>query len=224
MYNLDQQISEWRKQMLAAGIKTPVPLEELESHLRDEIEQQSKDGRGEAEAFAAAVRRMGQPGSLRIEFRKNSPLHEFLSKRRTVKFDLSLTRLVGLLWLCLSAPVSVKVGSEMFARHYFDPKTVLVFAVFWAGVVGGMLLLADWRWGRTLVRMNALFWTVMPLALWVLLNYFAGPGPGIDAGRSHVSFGEILTSPGGLFIALGLVSILILHLPEKANLKTTVRI
>ena len=224
MYNLDQQISEWRKQMLAAGIKTPVPLEELESHLRDEIEQQSKDGRGEAEAFAAAVRRMGQPGSLRNEFKKNSPLHEFLSKRRTVKFDLSLTRLVGLLWLCLSAPVSVKVGSEMFARHYFDPKTVLVFAVFWAGVVGGMLLLADWRWGRTLVRMNALFWTVMPPGMWILINYFAGPGPGLDAGRSHVSFGEILSSPGGLFMALGLVSVLILHLPEKANLKTTVRI
>ena len=37
--------------MLAAGIKTPVPLEELESHLREEIEQQTKLGLSEAEAF-----------------------------------------------------------------------------------------------------------------------------------------------------------------------------
>src|SRR5271157_5070374 len=44
MFNLEQSISEWRRQMLAVGIKTPVPLEELESHLRDEIEQQMRSG------------------------------------------------------------------------------------------------------------------------------------------------------------------------------------
>ena len=37
MFNLEQSIAEWRKQMLAAGIKSPVPLEELEIHLREEI-------------------------------------------------------------------------------------------------------------------------------------------------------------------------------------------
>ena len=42
MLDLEQSIAEWRRQMLAAGLKTPVPLEELESHLRDEIEQQTK--------------------------------------------------------------------------------------------------------------------------------------------------------------------------------------
>ena len=30
--------------MLAAGIKTPVPLEELEIHLREEIEELGEDG------------------------------------------------------------------------------------------------------------------------------------------------------------------------------------
>ena len=38
MLNLEQKISEWRKQMLAVGIQAPVPLEELEIHLREEIE------------------------------------------------------------------------------------------------------------------------------------------------------------------------------------------
>ena len=51
MFSLEQSISEWRKQMLAAGIQTPVPLEELEVHLRDEIEQQIKSGSDEQQAF-----------------------------------------------------------------------------------------------------------------------------------------------------------------------------
>jgi len=37
MFDLEQAIIAWRQQMLAAGIKSPVPLEELENHLRDEI-------------------------------------------------------------------------------------------------------------------------------------------------------------------------------------------
>ena len=37
MFDLEQSISEWRRQMLAARIPTPVPLEELEIHLREEI-------------------------------------------------------------------------------------------------------------------------------------------------------------------------------------------
>ena len=44
MFNLEQSIADWRQQMLAAGIRTPVPLEELEIHLRDEIERQMKSG------------------------------------------------------------------------------------------------------------------------------------------------------------------------------------
>jgi len=32
MFNLEQAIADWRQKMLAAGIETPVPLEELELH------------------------------------------------------------------------------------------------------------------------------------------------------------------------------------------------
>jgi hypothetical protein len=39
MFNLEQSIAK-RRQMLAVGIKTPVPLDELESQLRDDVEQQ----------------------------------------------------------------------------------------------------------------------------------------------------------------------------------------
>jgi hypothetical protein len=71
MFNLDHAIAEWRKQMLAAGIKTPVPLEELEIHLREEIERQIKSGLNEQKAFETAIQRIGQPKMLDNEFKKS---------------------------------------------------------------------------------------------------------------------------------------------------------
>ena len=56
--------------MLAAGIKSPVPLEELESHLREEIEQEMKSGFNEQKAFEIAIQRIGQTGALKTEFSK----------------------------------------------------------------------------------------------------------------------------------------------------------
>ena len=70
MFNLETAIADWRKQMLAAGIKTPVPLEELESHLREEIERQIKSGLSEPIAFEVSVKQVGQPQTLRNEFKK----------------------------------------------------------------------------------------------------------------------------------------------------------
>jgi hypothetical protein len=71
MFNLEQSIAEWRTQMLAAGIKTPVPLEELEIHLREDIDRQMKSGLNEQKAFEISVQTIGQPKSLNNEFKKS---------------------------------------------------------------------------------------------------------------------------------------------------------
>jgi hypothetical protein len=71
MLNLEQSIADWRKQMLAAGIKTPVPLEELEIHLREEIERQMKSGLNEQKAFEISIQKIGQPKALNGEFKKS---------------------------------------------------------------------------------------------------------------------------------------------------------
>lgn len=68
MTDLELQISKWRRDMLAAGIATPVPLEELESHLRDCIEAQIAQGMSPPDAFAASVARLGTPNELAKEF------------------------------------------------------------------------------------------------------------------------------------------------------------
>ncbi len=70
MFNLEQSIEAWRQNMLAAGIQAPVPLEELEIHLREEIERLNKFGMHEQTAFKNAVHQTGQPQSLKSEFSK----------------------------------------------------------------------------------------------------------------------------------------------------------
>jgi len=71
MFDIEKSIANWRQQMLAAGIKTPVPLEELESHLREEIERQMKSGLNEQKAFEISVEQIGQPKMLGSEFKKS---------------------------------------------------------------------------------------------------------------------------------------------------------
>ncbi|MDB6122600.1 MAG: hypothetical protein JWQ71_1593 [Pedosphaera sp.] len=70
MFNLEQAIVAWRQQMSAGGIKTPEPLDELESHLREDIEEQLRSGITAQQAFASAVQRIGQASALKLEFEK----------------------------------------------------------------------------------------------------------------------------------------------------------
>jgi len=70
MFDLDQGIAEWRRQMVAGGVKAPEVLDELESHLRDEVEQQEFAGSSPEEAFKVAVQQIGQAAALEGEFDK----------------------------------------------------------------------------------------------------------------------------------------------------------
>lgn len=70
MFDLEQVIVNWRNQMLAAGIQSPVPLEELEIHLREEIEQQMKLGLSGQKAFEISLQQIGQAQPLKTEFKK----------------------------------------------------------------------------------------------------------------------------------------------------------
>lgn len=70
MFNLEQSIAEWRRQMTAGGVKTPMPLDEFESHLREDIGNLLSAGMSEDQAFKLAASRIGNPGPLKTEFTK----------------------------------------------------------------------------------------------------------------------------------------------------------
>ena len=71
MFNLEQAVADWREQMLAVGIKSPVPLEELEIHLCEEIERQTRAGLDPQQAFEISIPKMGHPEQLNREFKKS---------------------------------------------------------------------------------------------------------------------------------------------------------
>jgi hypothetical protein len=102
MFKLEQTIAEWRQQMLAAGIQTPVPLEELEIHLREEIERQLKSGLSEQEIFNSAIQKIGPAHMIQNEFKKV----EATKEDREWKF-------VQILLLAFSSLFPLAVGSQV---------------------------------------------------------------------------------------------------------------
>ena len=130
--NLENKISDWRKQMLAAGIKAPVPLDELEIHLREEIDRQMKSGSNEQRAFETAVQQIGQVRPLKKEFNKvnaenwNCPLALTAWVLFVVSFFLPANQYVGMGWKCAC----------MSAHGFVDPE-------FWRGNLGGSLISGD---------------------------------------------------------------------------------
>jgi hypothetical protein len=70
MFDLEQAIAEWRRRMAAGGLESSELLDELESHLRDDIERQVRLGADGRHAYEAAVERLGRPGALQLEFAK----------------------------------------------------------------------------------------------------------------------------------------------------------
>lgn len=70
MFDLEKSIRNWRQEMLSAGIGDPGALDELESHLRDEVQKQIRSGCSETSAFESAVRQLGGCAELKSEFAK----------------------------------------------------------------------------------------------------------------------------------------------------------
>lgn len=123
MFDLEKAITEWRQEMLAAGIQTPVPLEELELHLRDEIEGQHESGLIEVEAFNAAVRNVGQGHPLQNEFSKVRTGHKIV--RAVVLTVLWFAAGCALLY----SLVCLEINWNLFG---FSPR--------WDGAVPGQLV------------------------------------------------------------------------------------
>jgi len=70
MFELEQAIAEWRRQMTVGGLGDLEALDELESHLREDMDAQTAGGASARDAFASSVARLGGSERLREEFGK----------------------------------------------------------------------------------------------------------------------------------------------------------
>ena len=72
MFDLESQIRKWRRHVQSAGSLGAQDVEELESHLRDSIDELTGRGVSVEEAFIVSIRRMGDAEELNHEFTKVS--------------------------------------------------------------------------------------------------------------------------------------------------------
>ncbi|HEV2330672.1 MAG TPA: hypothetical protein VGY56_17970 [Verrucomicrobiae bacterium] len=152
MFDLEKSVAEWRRQMLAAGIKAPVPLDELEAHLRDEIVWQMRSGIDEQRAFEAAISQIGNGAELKKEFAKNKGLLRFSSAL--------IERILGALWLVYCC----RTLFLMVRFHTVNFRTGLLMLVLYvAGLYGSILLIRGAPMGRKIIRTIAVGFAVISL-------------------------------------------------------------
>jgi len=92
MFDLEKSIADWRRHMRAAGVKNPVVLDELESHLREDVERRMRSGVTAEQAFSMAVESVGQPVALQNEFAKAAAMNG----TRLQRMKAALLRCLGL--------------------------------------------------------------------------------------------------------------------------------
>jgi len=109
MFDLDEAIVEWRRQMAAGGVKTPEVLDELESHLRDDVEQQVRSGLSTQEAFKVAIRTIGQAKELKAEFQKVGRIRWALLRK--------IKRMIA---ACMSVPFPPTTSFNASARQTLE--------------------------------------------------------------------------------------------------------
>ena len=126
MFDLETKILEWRKQMLAAGLKAPVPLDELEGHLRERIDL-LKAGLSEEEAFRSAADQLGNREVLKQEFSKLEFHRRLLWRNHSWAINIlaGLIILFGL--LPISGPLRVIYHSMEFGPifHFYGARFLL---------------------------------------------------------------------------------------------------
>jgi hypothetical protein len=167
MFDLEQSIAEWRKQMLAAGIKTPVPLEELEIHLREEIERQMKLESNFQTAFETARRKIGEAGQINMEFTKVAAAKAVRYWEIFERFFLASTLLIPL----IVAAQAFIFKSDVFSEMSRGQQTSIFAAALVFSLCAWIMWLAHQKFPplRTRQIRDAI---LVPVVFWVLISAF----------------------------------------------------
>jgi hypothetical protein len=73
LFDLEQRIQQWRRTQAQALASRPEVIDELESHLREEVQRLLQAGQTPELAWETALRRLGGPQQLAAEFDKLPP-------------------------------------------------------------------------------------------------------------------------------------------------------
>ncbi len=131
--SLEEQIGQWRAYLhRRRAIDTP-DVEELETHLRDEVAALTQAGLAEDEAFLVAVKRMGNLDALSREFAREHS--ERLWKQLVIGADdeaaprtISRTETFVVLALAVAAALAIKIPTLFGLAFGGDNRSELFYA------------------------------------------------------------------------------------------------
>jgi hypothetical protein len=124
MFNLEEAIASWRRQLSAGNAIEPVSLDELESHLRDAIETKTREGVELEVAFHRSIFELGEAETLKSEFQTAHPN----SPRRA-----RIVRTACILLIAISALLTANFFSPADAQKIFAVLIALgLFGLFLA--------------------------------------------------------------------------------------------
>jgi hypothetical protein len=208
MFSLEEAIKEWRQRMLGAGVKTEEILNELESHLRDDVARQVKSGASSEAAFEFAVRRIGESDAIAIEFEKTG------KEVRERKFKLLCIIFVALIYplpFILSIP-KPWISFEPVQRWLGITAIVLTILSLFSGLLlQGFLPVIRSKGLRTRIQLAS----VIPVIVWIAAFGFA------ILPRLDLSFGQITVATLWAIAPLAIFGGLTFGLDEAAYRATS---
>jgi hypothetical protein len=146
MHDLERQIIEWRKTIAKASHQKHEGLDELEAHLREEIDRLLHAGTPKEDVFQAAVSNLGLPSVLAAEFDK------LIISRRVKWKPITIAHwicMVGSLVLGLWLVPRIMTGNiGLLLASHVGAVTIGYTMTFILGGLGICYVLAEW-FGKT---------------------------------------------------------------------------
>src|SRR5579862_4552506 len=129
MFNLEEAISDWREDMALAGIAFSEVLDELESHLVEDVECRMRSGSDAEKAFREAALKLGHAVLLKREFERVENQERRFMKRSMMFIAGFIGVMVG---MALVMPALAQYRHEGVMRND-EP---------WLFLIGSLLTLA----------------------------------------------------------------------------------
>jgi len=132
MFDLNEQINKWRNGLAQSQTLDKADIDELESHLREEIGQLTALQLSDEEAFLIAAHRLGSTESLAVEYEKINRGATFRHRLFWIATGVLGYFLVTYLADAISIALSVTSGSM---DYYTGVVFIVSKVMFWTIVV-----------------------------------------------------------------------------------------
>ena len=141
MSDVEKQIEQWRTGLAGSEMLGNSTVDELESHLREQMGDLKASGLSDEEAFFVSRRRLGEADVLAEEFAKVNPSRRFANRLLWMATGVLGYFLVFHLSACTTYPTAL-LGYALGLRNpYLALVVCLTYAAAFAGIVALM-----WRY------------------------------------------------------------------------------